>query len=196
MISPVLRRTLPPPPISRQEILRYARSPEAGEETLLLLADVLEEAKEAFSYRVAFRPLPLFLSGDECRLGNVIWHSKSLSEALAGCKEAVVFAASVGFEIDRLITKYTRLSPAKALMLQAIGTERVEALCDAFCADLAREYGPLRSRFSPGYGDLPLLCQKDIFSLLDCPSTVGILLNESLLMSPSNSVTAIVGIQT
>ena len=52
----------------------------------------------------------------------------------------------------------------------------------------------LRSRFSPGYGDLGLEMQKDIFAVLDCPRKIGLSLNESLLMSPSKSVTAIIGI--
>ena len=52
----------------------------------------------------------------------------------------------------------------------------------------------LRPRFSPGYGDLPLELQKDVFRVLDCPRKIGLSLNESLLMSPSKSVTAIIGI--
>ena len=52
----------------------------------------------------------------------------------------------------------------------------------------------LPPRFSPGYGDLPLSLQRDIFRVLDCPRKIGLTLNESLLMSPSKSVTAIVGL--
>ena len=51
-----------------------------------------------------------------------------------------------------------------------------------------------RPRFSPGYGDLPINMQKDIFAALDCPRKIGLSLNESLLMSPSKSVTAIIGV--
>ncbi len=51
-----------------------------------------------------------------------------------------------------------------------------------------------RPRFSPGYGDLTLLAQKDIFAVLDCGKRIGLTLNDSLLMSPSKSVTAFVGI--
>ena len=36
--------------------------------------------------------------------------------------------------------------------------------------------------------------QKDIFAALDCPRKISLSLNESLLMSPSKSVTAIIGI--
>ena len=86
-----------------------------------------------------------------------------------------------------------------ALCLQAIGSERAEALCDAFCNDMASEYTKygkvLRPRFSAGYGDLPLSLQRDITGVLQTPKNIGISLNESLLMSPSKSVTAIIGIK-
>ena len=75
--------------------------------------------------------------------------------------------------------------------------EVVAPAVENFCQILgeAKSGARLRPRFSPGYGDLPLEMQKDIFSLLGCPSNVGITLNESLIMSPSKSVTAIVGIE-
>ena len=53
----------------------------------------------------------------------------------------------------------------------------------------------LRTRVSPGYGDISLTMQKDIFAILDCERKIGITLNEDLLMSPSKSVTAIAGIK-
>ena len=52
-----------------------------------------------------------------------------------------------------------------------------------------------RPRFSPGYGDVPLDAQRDIFSALDISKNLSVYLNDSLLMSPSKSVTAFVGIK-
>ena len=79
------------------------------------------------------------------------------------------------------------------------GLERIEALCDEFCRDMERELALLgfctTKRFSPGYSDLPLEIQRDIFRVLGCEKRIGLMLNESLLMSPSKSVTAIVGIR-
>ena len=92
--------------------------------------------------------------------------------------------------------KYSKISPSKALMFQALGAERIESLCDTFCNDMNNELGVrLKPRFSAGYGDLPLEVQKDIFRVLDCPRKIGLTLNDSLLMSPTKSVTAIVGIE-
>ena len=104
--------------------------------------------------------------------------------------------ATVGIELDRLIIKYSHLSPTKALLLQALGAERIEALCDTFCTDMQNTLKiALKPRFSAGYGDLLLDTQTHIFGLLSLPKHIGLTLNDSLIMSPTKSVTAFIGIQ-
>ena len=88
-------------------------------------------------------------------LGFAVTQSKSLALNLQKCEEIILFAATVGLEMDRLIAR-SRLSPVRHLMMQAIGAERVESLCDCFEEQLAQSL-VLRPRFSPGYGDLPSL---------------------------------------
>jgi hypothetical protein len=179
-----------------REILRYAGCREADEETRALLRSCLEEVKDQFIFQVCYCRLPLHTEGDDCDLGAFRVSSKALAAHLKGCEEVLVLAATVGVGIDRLIAKYAALSPSRALMLQAIGTERIEALCDRFCKDweTANEE-TLRVRFSPGYGDVSLSVQKDLFAVLDCGRKMGLSLRESLLMTPSKSVTAFVGVE-
>ena len=178
------------PPIDTREVFRYARCPKPGEREEELLAAVRAEVEDKLSYRVCWCELSVKTEGDECSVGEMLLRSASLAKALHGCDRAVVFAATVGLELDRALIKYNRLDAAKALFLQALGAERVEALCDAFCA----EFEGAKMRFSPGYGDLALDTQRALFALLDCPRKLGLTLNESLLMSPSKSVTAIMGL--
>ena len=73
----------------------------------------------------------------------------------------------------------------------------MEGGCDRLCRRLAEQFPDrqLTSRFSPGYGDLPLAMQQDVMEALDCGRTVGITLTDSLLMTPSKSVTAIIGMK-
>ena len=176
------------------------------------------ESANAFSYKVCYSTVDITWQCGIAELPVKMFGSKDLSTCLKGCRKAVLMAATVGLGIDRLINKYERLSPSKALFLQAFGAERVEALCDRFCRDLgpdikadhsdvvlsSGERGSsvinisgerLRPRFSPGYGDLPLEVQKEFIAYLDCTHLIGITLNDSLLMTPSKSVTAIVGIE-
>ena len=186
------------PPVCEKEILRYAGCKATGlpEEAQMnqLLHECLEEVLPKLTYKVCYMETPLVLEETVCDFACLKVESKDLAKNLQGCEKAVLFAATIGVEIDRLIAKFGRISPAKAVMIQAIGAERIESLCDIFCAELEEEAGSLRPRFSPGYGDLALETQKDIFRVLNCNKHIGLSLNDSMLMSPSKSVTAFVGI--
>ena len=183
------------PPIDRAEIWRYAGCRSTPDAALTdKLEWCLQQAQDSLVYRACLCTVPLTVQQDGCVAGPLFLPSKGLARHLQGCDRAVLFAATVGPGIDRLITRYSRIEPSAALRFQAIGAERIEALCDAVCADAAQA-GALRSRFSPGYGDLPLSCQTELFSLLGCARHIGLTLGSSLLMSPTKSVTAVVGIQ-
>ena len=195
MIGTVQVRTYPAPPVDRREIVRYMGARELTEELAALLEECLREAEGRLQYRVCFREVPVCVADGEVDLGFAKVPSAALARNLAGCRRAVVFAATMGLEMDRLIARYSRLQPVKGLMFQAIGTERVEALCDAFCADMdCRTGGCLRRRFSPGYGDLALETQTDLLNMLKASKNLGITINKSLLMTPVKSITAIMGV--
>lgn len=196
----IITKTYEAPPIDEMEILRYAgykvvnnvastaADPKVAPEVSALLAECLKELSGKLEYKVCYRLLPVNVQEEVCDFGVFKATSKNLAHFIGGSQKTILFAATIGVGIDRLITRYSSLSPAKALMFQAIGAERIEALCDAFC----KEIGVTR-RFSPGYGDLSLFTQRDIFAVLECEKKIGITLNDSLLMSPSKSVTAFVG---
>ena len=193
----IVTKTFQAPPVCQQEILRYAGCKQADPQTEALLEDCLQEVADKLTYQVCYAQLPVTVSEALCQFGHFSVRSEKLARNLKGCCRMVLFGATLGVEIDRLIAKYGRIAPARALLLQAIGAERIEALCDLFCEEIAQETGlSARPRFSPGYGDLPLSVQKDIFSVLDCQRKIGLTLTDSLLMRPSKSVTAFLGLTT
>lgn len=179
-------------PLNCTEIARYAHCD--YEQCASVIEECISEAAGVLSNRVCFRAYDLFFTEEEINLGFAKTSSLDLRKNLRNCDRVIVFAATVGVGIDRMIQKYNRLSPSKAFILQAVGTEAVETVCDRFCNELKEQYTLIRPRFSPGYGDLPLTLQKDIFSALSCEKQIGLTLNNSLIMSPSKSVTALVGI--
>ena len=147
--------------------------------------------------KAVYRAFPLSRGeGVELDLGFARVQSKSLARNLEGCDKIVLFAATVGAGVDRLIAKYNRLSPARAAVLQAMGAAAAEQWCDDVNVRITREYGPSRPRFSCGYGDLPLKLQREIFPALGVTKNIGVTLTEGDFMMPSKSVTAIVGIKT
>ena len=202
-------------PLRGREILRYAGCRTEEEEIVRLMQMCLQEARDAellngqlcyvelpFTVRMAADgkemrvATPSATNGMICDFDCFSVHSEQLAKNLQGCNRVILMAATAGIGIDRLIGKYGRLAPSKALMFQAIGAELVESVCDAFSKEYEEEHNCiLRPRFSPGYGDLPLESQKDIFAVLECAKRIGLTLNDSLLMSPSKSVTAFAGIK-
>lgn len=194
-MSIVLTKTFKAPPFCRREILRYAGCRTVGADIEELLNSCIKEAINSFTYKACYTELDLNVIGDVCDFGLFKVESKGLSTNLKECKKVVLCGVTVGVEIDRLISKYSRISPSKALMFQAIGAERIESLCDTFCTYFEKENGVfLKPRFSPGYSDLSLLAQKEVFRILDCHKNIGLSLNDSMLMSPSKSVTFFGGV--
>ena len=193
----VYTKTYNAPEVDRREIFRYARVGKADGLSEELLESCLNEIDGRVDCRVCYAEYPISICGDEIDLGFARVNSTSLAEKLEGCLSVIVFCATVGVEIDRLIARYSKIQPSRSIMLQAIGTERVEALCDAFCAELSseREDCKIHNRFSPGYGDLSLDLQRDIFFSLECEKKIGVTLGENLFMTPTKSVTALIGVE-
>ncbi len=198
-MSVIIQRDYPAPPISRRELLRYMGCASSTPETEQLMDEALCLIEGKLAYKVCYCEFPISREEDLLDLGFARTDSCDLAKCLDRCDRILLFAATLGLGLDRLILRHTRLSPAMAVCLQAVGAERIEALCDAFCNDMQalyqEEHKLLRPRFSPGYGDLPLSLQKEVLRALDCPRQIGLSLNDSLLMSPTKSVTAIIGIK-
>ena len=185
-------------PFDEREILRYAMLPSfAPRPEELPLQECLEAARGAAQCRAVWCRFPVTRDGDALDLGFAKTNSRDLRQHLEGCGEILLFACTAGAEMDRRIARAKIGSPAKGLLMHAIGAQQVEGACDRLCRQLAEMYPDrqMTDRFSPGYGDLPLEMQRDVMSALDCGRTVGIVLTDSLLMTPSKSVTAIIGMK-
>lgn len=181
------------PSVDTREALRYAGYLSRIEEQDELISR-LDEAISLIEGRLTPRVCFCELDVSSCDFLGSLDIKKNLRQS----QSIILFAATIGIELDRLIAKYSVISPATALLLQSLGNERIEALCDAFNEDMRKKKLSqgfnLRPRFSPGYGDLPIEYQKTVFELLS-PSRIGITLNDSYFMTPSKSVTAIIGVE-
>lgn len=191
-------KTYPAPEVNIREIKRYMRSPENSDITDELIKECLYEAKESIKYTVCFCEFKVEKCGDVLDLGFCKTSSKDIAKNLKNADTAVLFAATVGIGIDRLVAKYGRISPLKSLCFDAVGSERIESLCDAFNGEIklyAKENKKTAfPRFSPGYGDFSIEVQKDILYTLDAQKKLGITLSDSLMMTPSKSVTGLIGL--
>jgi cobalamin-dependent methionine synthase I len=200
--------------VNIREIYRYLgygiNTPDEGIEAIV--DEVLENLIKVVKPKNIYKIFKCTTDGGEIALESIdnendilVIKSKNLSDNLSQCSKVILLAATLGLEADKLMQKYEILNMAKASISQACGAACIEAYCnilqDKIHGQLSdEEYMAtgnklyLRPRFSPGYGDLPLQYQRIIFDELECTKRIGLTLTESLLMYPTKSVTAFIGL--
>ena len=184
------------PVVSIAEILRYMGTTARDTRSEQIAAEILDEVRRAAEIRVCYTPLAIEQSDEVITLGGILpLHSRDLCRHLEGCDRAILLGATLGVGVDRLIARYQHLSSVQALAADAAASALIEAVCDACCAELQKKEGRLlTARFSPGYGDLALNTQFKLFALLDCARQIGLTLTDACMMTPTKSVSAIVGV--
>lgn len=119
--------------------------------------------------------------------------SAGLTKHLAGCDRVLFMAATLGAGTDQLIRRYQKVQPSRSAVLSALGSAAIETVCD-LAEDKITDRVCHTARFSPGYGDWPLATQTSFLEFLDMGRKLGICLSESCLMTPTKSVTAVIGL--
>jgi len=124
--------------------------------------------------------------------------SEKLARHLEGCRDVYLVCGTLGTGFDAFLRRVSVASGVDALAVQAIGAAAVEKFVDACEDEIRRELAPeesLAPRYSPGYGDFPLAANRAILDLLDAPRRVGVSLTDTLLLVPSKTVTAVIGVR-
>ena len=126
--------------------------------------------------------------------------SKDLSANLRDCCGVYLMAVTLGPGPDRLVRRASVGRMSRAVIYQAAAAAMTEVWCDRINERIRREAGQdglyTRPRFSPGYGDLPLSLQREISRILNMPKEIGVSLTDTMLMTPSKSVTALIGVSS
>ncbi len=125
-----------------------------------------------------------FLTGEDIR------------KHLQGCRRIVLFAATLGANVELAIRRAGVKNVANAVIMDSCASTLIEAYCDMIDSDLRKKYADkyLTTRFSPGYGDLPISAQVPFTSLLDTSRKIGLGVSGSNIMIPRKSVTAVIGV--
>lgn len=123
---------------------------------------------------------------------------KDVNAMLETCSGAILMAATLGAQSERLLLRHQAKSSADALIMDAVLSAAIEAVCDKQESILRARHKEreqyLTDRFSPGYGDMPLEQTRDICAVLETPKTIGLTVSQSGVMIPRKSVTAILGV--
>ena len=182
--------------LNMNEILKYLgfRGQELTEEIAAQIRRCTDEVLAAATPRLTYRHAPL---EDGAVLG-VTFAGNDIPRMLEPCEEVVLFGATLGPGVERLMMRYEVVNAADSVIMDACASTAIENICNNFESDMRRaveaEGRYLTDRFSPGYGDLPIAEQPNFFALLDMTRRIGVSLTPTTIMVPRKSVTAIMGI--
>ncbi len=196
---------MPRPVPDRREIIRYLgyRGDTPGREVLEEIEYCVRELEKAAAPRFIYERFDLERArgedGEEVLLmAGLSIRSRDLAKNLSGCRGAYMMAATIGPGPDLLVRRASVTKMSRAVIYQAAGAAMIENWCDLIGERIRREAAKeglfTRPRFSPGYGDLPLEMQRDLVRILNMPKEIGVSLTDTLLMTPSKSVTALIGV--
>ena len=170
------------------------------ERTKEMIQDSFKELEEISNVRFIYRIFEVSLLEDMkehgLKLGTLEIYSKNLKKNLQDCPNAILFCITLGTEVDRLIRRYSITNMPRAVVMQACAAAYLEAGCDLAQEYMKKEVGAgwyFRPRFSPGYGDFSILYQKDVLQMLDASKKIGVTMTDSYMMTPTKSVTAVIG---
>jgi 5-methyltetrahydrofolate--homocysteine methyltransferase len=121
-----------------------------------------------------------------------------IKKHIENCDEVIIFAATLGLQVDELIRQTEASDMAGAVVLDALASAAIEQLCDEIESEIHGKYAQKaaaasRRRYSPGYGDFPLDVQGELLAALDAKKTIGLYVNKNNLLIPRKSVTAVIG---
>lgn len=170
-------------------------------QTRTMIADAFESLRVVAGRKCVYRIFCLE-QADEAGVcfGGLRVESRSLGKNLKGCDRVVLFGATLGTETDMLIRRASLTDMAQAVVLQACAAALLEEYCDEcqekIAGELEREGRYVRPRFSPGYGDFSIEYQAEIMQMLDCAKKIGLTMTSGFMMTPTKSVTALIGAGT
>ena len=182
--------------IPRNEVLRYLgyRGQNIDDNLDLQIQSCIRAVKDCAKARLTYRILPV----KDCQIQGLELEGRDIRALLEGCSQAIAMAATLGPEAEALLRRTEVTNMADAVIMDSAQSTAIENVCDNFESDMRLEFGKqglyLTDRYSPGYGDLPLSCQKKIAELLVAEKRIGLTVTENMIMIPRKSVTCIIGV--
>lgn len=181
--------------INIKEVLRYMGQGQPNDVVLNRIDQLMHPFNEMANPKVFFVEKQLIhLEGNKVKIGDVVVESKSLKRHLKNATRILLFGATLGLGIDRLIRKTSLMNMGDALILEAIAAAYLEEYADEEQEKIQNQMENefLGSRFSPGYGDFDLKYQ--VFLVDEMKKTLGLSVTSNFMIIPRKSITAVIGV--
>jgi hypothetical protein len=187
--------------IDPDEVLRF-QGYKAGVDVppvdvLALFDDALALGRMLMRPRAVLRTVPVVRDGDQLTADGVALTIPRIAERWDAVDEITAGVCTIGDALERRVSELwdARELPL-AMMLDSVGSGAVESLAE-YVNDLLCQEGLMRgvkvtNRVSPGYGGWDVAEQRLLWRL--CPGgDVGVTLNDACFMSPTKTITILVG---
>ena len=118
--------------------------------------------------------------------------SEDLTFYLEGCKDVVIFATTLGVNVDAYSKKLQANDMGLAVIYDALASALLEFMTDEYEDEL--NLGAHTFRFAPGYGDIPIALNYIIIDALSISKKIGIYKASNNMMLPQKSMITICGL--
>ena len=187
--------------IDPDEVLRF-QGYKAGvdipsADVMALFDEALALGRRLMTPRAVLRTLAVSRDGDRLRGGGVTLTIPRIAERWGAVETITAGVCTIGDALERRASDLweARELPL-AMMLDSVGSGAVESLAeyvnDQLCAEGIARGVKVTNRVSPGYGGWDVAEQALLWRL--CPGdAVGVTLNEACFMTPTKTITILVG---
>jgi len=186
--------------VDKSQAFRYmGYADENVPENIMKITEVCEKRLlENITPSSVFRLFDIEFCDDGVKLcgSNFTMLGNDIVNHLEGCNKAVLVCATLGMGADKLIKQLSVSELTEGFITDALASAAIEQVCDNTENEIRQKLSDkyMTWRFSPGYGDFPIIQQKDFLAVTNASKTIGLNLSESGMLIPSKSVTAVIGI--
>lgn len=190
--------------INKSEVLRYLgyKGQNINNDLDLKINKCIEETKKEVNAKYIYEIYDIDKDLDsntvEFKNTNLKLRSNDMIKLLKDCNKCVLMCATIGFNIEKNIRKYSYKNLTKGIIIDSCATTAIEEICDLIEENIlkrvAKNGKSLTMRYSPGYGDLDMRANKDILTVLDAQRKIGVTVTDTGIMIPRKSVVALIGI--
>lgn len=171
---------------------------EVTEEQLKLVQSAINEVKRFARPQFVFRFLKL-LENNEGHLVvdaslNIGYDSLQKLFRAKNSNSVCILVSTLGPAIDKRVSQLADIDSGKMILFDACSNAYIEEETNRFQERL--NLGEETFRFAPGYGDVPLEVEREIFDLMPEIKKIGIELDECNLMHPFKSMTGFIGFKS
>lgn len=185
--------------IDIKEAVRYmGYRDEPPQNQMDLIQHCADELKKCIQPAFVYRVFELDFTEEGVKLqgSSLIFKGMDIRQHLEGCQKCILFCATAGIKTDELIRQKESEDINTGFITDCLASAAAEAVCNALEKELAAKLPDMYFtwRFSPGYGDFPLEIQPKIIDVLNAAKRTGVTCTEGLMLVPTKSVTAIIGV--